>query len=141
LGGGRLIGEGCHFLDLARFLVGRTIMSAGWSQTASDTATLQMEFEDKSQASVHYFSNGSRNYPKECVQVFVDGKILELNNWRKLRGYGWKGFKHLNLWRQDKGNAACVESCLAAVRNRSESPIPFEDIMEVSRRTLLAVKQ
>ncbi len=141
LGGGRLIGEGCHFLDLARFLVGRTIMTAGWSQTACDTATLQMEFEDKSQASVHYFSNGSRDYPKERVQVFVDGKILELNNWRKLRGYGWKGFKQLNLWRQDKGNAACVESWLAAVRNRSESPVPFEETMEVSRRTLLAVKQ
>lgn len=141
LGGGRLVGEGCHFLDLARFLVGRTIMSAGWSQAASDTATLQMEFEDKSQASVHYFSNGNRNYPKERVQVFVDGKVMELNNWRKLRGYGWKGFKQLNLWRQDKGNAACIESWLAAVRNRSESPMPFEEIMEVSRQTLLSVRQ
>jgi predicted dehydrogenase/threonine dehydrogenase-like Zn-dependent dehydrogenase len=139
LAGGRLIGEGCHFLDLARFLVGRTITSADWSQTASDTATLQMAFEDKSQASVHYFSNGNRNYPKERVQVFVDGKILELDNWRKLRGYGWKGFTALNLWRQDKGNAACIASWLAAVRNRGESPVPFEEIMEVSRWTLLAM--
>jgi predicted dehydrogenase len=140
LGGGRLIGEGCHFLDLARYLVGSPIWNARWLQTSPDTATLTVQFEDKSQASVHYFSNGNRAYPKERVQVFAEGKILDLDNWRKLRGYGWNGFKKLNLWRQDKGNAACVQSWLASVRANSEPPIPFAEIVEVSRWTLLATQ-
>jgi predicted dehydrogenase/threonine dehydrogenase-like Zn-dependent dehydrogenase len=138
--GGRLVGEGCHFIDLARFLVGEAIVQARWSKTGPDIATLQIRFADSSQASVHYFSNGNRGYPKERVQVFVEGKILELDNWQRLRGYGWKGFEKLNLWRQDKGNAACVSSWLAAVRNNTEYPIPFAEIMEVSRWTLLAME-
>jgi predicted dehydrogenase/threonine dehydrogenase-like Zn-dependent dehydrogenase len=141
LGGGRLVGEGSHFLDLARFLVGRSIVDARWFKASVDTATLHAEFDDKSQASIHYFSNGYRNYPKERLQVFTDGKILELDNWRKLRGYGWKGFERLNLWRQDKGNAACVESWLAAIESDGESPVPLEEILEVSRWTLRAVQQ
>jgi predicted dehydrogenase/threonine dehydrogenase-like Zn-dependent dehydrogenase len=141
LGGGRLIGEGCHFLDLARFLVGRKIVSARWSKISDDTATLSVDFEDKSQASVHYLSNGHRSFPKERVQVFVDGEILELDNWRKLTGYGWKGFKALNLWRQDKGNAACVASWVKAIRSGGEPPIPVEEIIEVSRWTLTSVAE
>lgn len=139
VGGGRLVGEGCHFLDLARFLVGRPIVNARWQQTAADIATLQVEFQDKSQASVHYFSNGNKSYPKERVQVFADGKILDLDNWQRLRGYGWKGFSRMNLWRQDKGNAACVQSWLAAVSANGESPVPFEEMIEVSRWSLLAI--
>src|SRR5580700_994519 len=140
VGGGRLIGEGCHFLDLARFLVGRPIVDAHWHTTAKDTATLHIEFDDTSQASVHYFANGNRSYPKERMQIFVDGKILELDNWRLLRGYGWKGFKRLKLWRQDKGNAACLESWLAAINSDGPSPIPFDEIMDVARWTLRAVQ-
>jgi predicted dehydrogenase len=140
LGGGRLIGEGCHFLDLARFMIGRKIVDARWSKISDDTATLLVDFEDKSQANIHYLSNGHRSFPKERVQVFADGKILELDNWRKLKGYGWRGFKALNLWRQDKGNAACIRSWVAALRNGGRSPIPFDEIMEVSRWALLSVK-
>jgi predicted dehydrogenase/threonine dehydrogenase-like Zn-dependent dehydrogenase len=141
LGGGRLIGEGCHFLDLARFLIARPIVDAHWHTTAHDTATLHLEFDDKSQASIHYFANGYRRYPKERVQVFTEGKILELDNWRKLRGYGWKRFERLNLWRQDKGNVACLESWLTAIKNNGQSPIPFDEILEVTRWTLRAVQK
>jgi predicted dehydrogenase/threonine dehydrogenase-like Zn-dependent dehydrogenase len=140
LGGGRLVGEGCHFLDLARYLVGQPIVNARWLQTAPDIATLQIQFEENSQATVHYFSNGNRNYSKERVQVFADGKILELDNWRRLCGFGWRGFKRLNLWRQDKGNVACVQAWLAAIKKNAESPVPFEEIIEVSRWALLAVQ-
>jgi predicted dehydrogenase/threonine dehydrogenase-like Zn-dependent dehydrogenase len=140
IGGGRLVGEGCHFLDLARYLVGHPILNAQWLQTAPDIATLQIQFEENCQASVHYFSNGNPKYPKERIQVFVDGKILELDNWRKLRGYGWSGFNKLNLWRQDKGNGACVQAWLAAIKATAESPVPFEEVIEVSRWALLAVQ-
>lgn len=141
IGGGRLIGEGCHFLDLARFLVGRPIVAARWHKSAErDTANLQMEFDDGSQATVHYFANGHRGYAKERVEVFTEGRVLALDNWRKLRGYGWKGFSQLNLWRQDKGNAACLEAWLRAIEKDGPPPIPFAELMEVSRWALRAAQ-
>ena len=139
LGGGRLIGEGCHFVDLARFLVGRPIMAARWHKSAEcDTANLLMEFDDGSQATVHYFANGHRAYSKERVEVFAEGRVLVLDNWRKLRGYGWKGFSKLNLWQQEKGNAACLGEWLRAIAKDGPLPIPFAELMEVSRWALRA---
>ena len=92
LSGGRLIGEGCHFLDLARFLVGRPIVAARWHKSAErDTANLRMEFDDGSQATVHYFANGHRECSKERVEVFAEGRVLALDNWRKLRGLRLEG--------------------------------------------------
>jgi predicted dehydrogenase len=140
LGGGRLIGEGCHFLDLARYLVGTSIVEARWRKVDADTATLEVRFEDRSSASIHYFANGHRSYPKERVQVFAGGRVLELDNWRKLRGFGWKGFTKMNLWRQDKGNAACVAAWASAISNGSNPPVPVEEILEVSHWTLLAAR-
>jgi predicted dehydrogenase len=141
LGGGRLIGEGCHFVDLARFLVGRPIVDARWHKSADpDTANLEVEFDDGSQATVHYFANGHRRYAKERVEVFAGGRVLALDNWRKLRGYGWKGFSKLNLWRQDKGHSACLRAWLRAIENDGPSPIPFAELMEVSRWTLVAAQ-
>ena len=140
LGGGRLVGEGCHFLDLARFLVGRPIVEAHWRKIEADTATLEMRFEDRSLASVHYFANGHRSYPKERVQVFTEGKVLELDNWRRLRGFGWNGFTRMNLWQQDKGNAACVAAWVSAITRGGEPPVPFEELLEVSRWAVLAVR-
>jgi predicted dehydrogenase/threonine dehydrogenase-like Zn-dependent dehydrogenase len=134
LGGGRLIGEACHFLDLSRFLVGQPIVAAQWHRSGEpDTATLQVEFEDRSQATVHYFASGNRRYPKERVEVFAGGKVLALDNWRKLRGYGWKGFSRLNLWRQDKGSEACIAAWLHAIETGVRSPVSFAELLEVSR--------
>ncbi len=140
LGGGRLVGEGCHFLDLARFLVGRPIVEAHWRKINADTATLEMRFEDCSLASIHYFANGHRSYPKERVQVFTEGKVLELDNWKRLRGFGWNGFKRMNLWQQDKGNAACVAAWVSAITRGGKPPIAFDELLEVSRWTLLAAR-
>ena len=141
LGGGRLVGEGCHFLDLARFLVGRPIVAARWQKSAErDTADLQVEFDDRSRATVHYFANGHRSYAKERVEVFAEGRVLALDNWRRLRGHGWRGFSKLNLWRQDKGNAACLGAWLRAMESDGPSPIPFAELIEVSRWALRAAQ-
>ena len=59
--------------------------------------------------------------------------VLQLDNFRKLRGFGWPGFKRMNLRRQDKGQNACAVAFLDAVRDGGVSPIPFEEIVEVSR--------
>ena len=53
--------------------------------------------------SIHYFANGGKSFPKERIEVFCDNAVLQLDNFRKLRGFGWKGFNNMNLWSQDKG--------------------------------------
>ena len=141
VGGGRILGEACHFIDLARFLVGARIVgaSAGAMRSRSgfagsvDTAQISLEFEDGSIASIQYYANGHRSFPKERVEVFASGRILQLENFRVLRGFGCPGFRGFRTWRQDKGHAACVQAFLKAVESGGPSPIPAEEIFEVSR--------
>jgi len=137
-GGGRIIGEGCHFIDLARCLVGSRVRSVRSSKLSADTVTISIGYEDGSTATIHYFANGSKAFPKERVEVFCGGRILQLNNFRDMKGYGWTGFRSMRLWRQDKGNAGCVDAFLRAVREGTPSPIPFEELVEVTRATLQA---
>jgi hypothetical protein len=89
---------------------------------------------------VHYLVDGHRGFPKERLEVFCAGRVLQLDNFRRLRGYGWPGFRALNLWRQDKGQRALVQAFVNAVRSGGESPIPFEELMEVSR-TVIALDE
>lgn len=136
VGGGRIIGEACHFIDLLRFLVGVPLTS--WQRLSMDSPTqdsvgLQLGFEDGSIGTVHYFANGSRAYPKERLEVFAAGRVLQLENYRKLTGYGWTGFRKMNLWRQDKGQKACAKAFVDAIEGRAPLPIPFDEILEVSR--------
>jgi predicted dehydrogenase/threonine dehydrogenase-like Zn-dependent dehydrogenase len=136
IGGGRIVGEGCHFIDLLRFLAGAPVTShhvTRMKSETSDTATLQLVFADGSIGAIHYFSNGSKRFPKERLEVFACGRVLQLDNYRKLTGYGWPGFTSMKLWRQDKGQQACAAAFLQAVRQGTESPIPFEELREVSR--------
>jgi predicted dehydrogenase/threonine dehydrogenase-like Zn-dependent dehydrogenase len=144
LGGGRLIGEACHFLDLARHLAGQPVESC--KVLASDpapgrmaeTATVLLGFAGGSSATVHYLANGHRSYPKERVEVFAQGRILVLDNFRRLRGYGWPKFRRLRLWRQDKGSRAAVLAFLDAIRSGRPSPIPPDQLLEVARLTVEA---
>ena len=141
MGGGRILGEACHFIDLARFLVGAGIVGASASAMragsgaagAPDTAQISLEFGDGSIASIQYYANGHRSFPKERVEVFACGRILQLENFRVLRGFGWPGFRAFRTWRQDKGHAAGVQAFLRAVASGGPSPIPAEEIFEVSR--------
>ena len=136
VGGGRLVGEACHFVDLLRFLAGCPIV--GHQRTrlrsvTSDTATIQLMFADGSIGSIHYFANGSRRFPKERLEVFAAGRVLQLDNFRRLTGFGWPGFSSMNLWRQDKGLMGCVAAFVRALERGEPSPIPFAEIVEVSR--------
>ena len=136
IGGGRIVGEACHFIDLLRFLAGSQISS--WSvmnmdSETKDTISISLKFFDGSIGTIHYFSNGSSSVSKERLEVFVGNKILHLDNYRKLSGYGWVGFKKLNLWNQDKGQISCVAEFVDAVAGNKPSPIPYREILEVSR--------
>jgi predicted dehydrogenase/threonine dehydrogenase-like Zn-dependent dehydrogenase len=136
VGGGRIIGEACHFIDLLRFLMGSPIEN--WSrltmnENTSDTAVISLKFKDGSIGTVHYLANGSKAFPKERLEVFAAGGVLQLDNYRKLTGYGWPGFKKMNLWRQDKGQKACAKSFVDSVSTNGVAPIPINEIFEVSR--------
>lgn len=139
IGGGRIIGEACHFIDLLRFLAGEKITASTIMQVETktlDTASIQLSFADGSIGTIHYFANGNKKFPKERLEVFTEGKILQLDNFRTLRGLGWPGFKKMNLMRQDKGQKYCTASFTDAIKNGPPSPIPFEELMEVSRITI-----
>lgn len=139
IGGGRIIGEACHFVDLLRFLADRPIIEArrqargGELTAADDSATLVLRFADGSVGTIHYVASGHRAFPKERIEVFCGGRVLQLDNFRRLRGYGWTGFSSARWWRQDKGQRALVEAFVSALRTGGESPIPFAEIVEVSR--------
>jgi predicted dehydrogenase len=75
-----------------------------------DTVIINLKFQDGSIGTVHYFSNGSKAFPKERLEVFVAGRVLQLENYRKLTGFGFSDFKKMNLWKQDKGQKACVKA-------------------------------
>ena len=87
---------------------------------------------------VHYFANGSKAFPKERLEVFVAGRVLQLDNFRVLTGFGWPGFSTTKLWSQDKGQKACAAAFVTAVEQGLPSPIPFAEIIEVSRVTIEA---
>ena len=139
VGGGRLVGEGCHFIDLLRFVADAPIESHEVMKMAGatpDTATVLLRFADGSMGTLHYLANGSKAFPKERLEVFAAGRVLQLDNFRRLVGYGWPGFAKMNLWRQDKGQAACAQAFIDAVRQGRASPIPLEQLIEVGRLTL-----
>jgi predicted dehydrogenase len=136
VGGGRIVGEACHFIDLLRFLAGVPITDhqrMAMDSATQDSVTLQLTFADGSIGTVHYFANGSKAFPKERLEVFAAGRVLQLDNFRKLTGFGWPGFSKMNLWRQDKGQKDCAQAFIDAIQQGLPSPIPAAEIFEVSR--------
>jgi predicted dehydrogenase len=144
IGGGRIVGEACHFIDLARFLVGHPIVDAKMTTfgrhpsltVRDDKATIVLSFADGSMTTVHYLANGGKRFPKERIEVFCNDGVLALDNFIRLRGYDWRGFSGARLWRQDKGQAACAAAFVRAVEQGGDAPIPAEQIFEVARVTL-----
>jgi predicted dehydrogenase/threonine dehydrogenase-like Zn-dependent dehydrogenase len=144
IGGGRIIGEGCHFIDLLRFLAGFPIQTIQATQIESkqdcaDNATFTMTFTDGSMGTVHYFANGHKSFPKERLEVFGAGRILRLDNFQTLTGYGWPNFKRLHLWRQDKGHFGELTTFIKAVQTGTASPIPFPELIEVTEASFKVV--
>jgi predicted dehydrogenase/threonine dehydrogenase-like Zn-dependent dehydrogenase len=134
-GGGRIAGEACHFLDLLRYLAGSPTVALHVVKLDGQTASIAVTYADRSIATIHYLANGHKGFPKERLEVFCGGRILQLDNFRKLQAFGWPGFRTMRLWRQDKGANACAAAFLKAVREGAPSPIPFQELIEVARFT------
>ena len=99
-----------------------------------------MCFKNGSIATINYFSNGHKSFPKERLEVFGDQKVLQLDNFKKLKGWGLKNFKNQTSFYQDKGQKSCVESFLKAIQYTGEDPIQRNQIFEVQRWLLEAIK-
>ena len=148
VGGGRIVGEACHFIDLMRFLAGSPIVSvqarrmgdAPGIDIVEDKAAITLGFADGSFGTIFYLANGAANFPKERIEVFAAGRTLQLDNFRKLNGFGWPGFRTMNLMTQDKGQRAGAAAFLRALEIGTPA-IPAEEIFEVARITIEAANQ
>ena len=148
VGGGRIIGEACHLIDLMRHLAGSPIVSvqsrrmgdAAGIQVADDKAVITLGFADGSFGSVFYLANGAVDFPKERIEVFAAGRTLQLDNFRRLKAFSWPGFRQMNLGKQDKGQKAMAAAYLAGIETGVPA-IPADEIFEVARVTLDVASQ
>jgi predicted dehydrogenase len=139
VGGGRVIGECCHFIDLLRHLAGAPVSEAGilaMASEARDSVVISLSFADGSIGSIQYLANGHRGFPKERLEVFQAGRVLQLDNFRKLTGHGLRLGGGFGAFRQDKGQERCARAFVDAIGFGRPSPIPFSELIEVARVTV-----
>ncbi len=140
-GGGRIIGEFCHFVDWARCVVGASVVSVtayalpDGARYNRDNVVATLAFQDGSIANLVYLANGDRSIPKEQFEVFCDGKVGRIDDFRVL-DLARDGKTRRTKARCDKGHAREIEVTLEAIRSGGPSPIPFEEILEVSSATI-----
>jgi predicted dehydrogenase/threonine dehydrogenase-like Zn-dependent dehydrogenase len=139
IGGGRILGEVCHFIDLAAYLAGAKIKSVAANSLEdpnglTDTLNISLAFANGSIAGISYFSNGNKELDKEYLEVFAGGVVLQLNDFKELVVYG-KSKKASGLGKQDKGHRQEVAAFIDSIRNGGPAPIPFEEIYDSMRAT------
>jgi predicted dehydrogenase/threonine dehydrogenase-like Zn-dependent dehydrogenase len=145
VGGGRIIGEGCHFIDLASFIVNSepeqviaNALTKNPSET-SDNVSILIKYKNGSQAVVNYLSNGHKSYSKERVEIYNQGRVLIIDNFRKMNGYGFKNFSSMSST-QDKGHKNQFAKYLEFLRKGGEPIISFNEIVNTTKATFAAVR-
>lgn len=131
VGGGRIVGEVCHFVDLCMYISGSkpVLVHASAMDTAqnlNDTLVVNLKFENGSVATISYFANGSKKLEKEYLEIYSNGMTAVLHDFKRLEFYGNK--KEVTKSTQDKGHAEEVKQFLKAVEKGLPTPIPFEDV-------------
>jgi len=144
-GGGRIIGEACHFIDLMVYLTGYKVVSVAAMQIGGqmpireDKMSILLSFEDGSIGTINYFANGNKAYPKERLDIYSEGRILKLNNFRSVEASGFRGFRNFRTWQMDKGHRAEVAAFVALVDKGGKPLIPFSEIVNVTLASFAAV--
>jgi len=139
-GGGRIVGEVCHFIDTLVFLSGSTIdtvhaVAMPGSAPTADTVVISLQFRNGSIGSICYFANGPKRMPKEQLEVFKDGQCAVLSDYKELVVHGGSSPRRKKLFSQDKGQAEMVRQFLDAVRTGGPSPISFAELDVVTEAT------
>ncbi|MDD2272293.1 MAG: bi-domain-containing oxidoreductase [Desulfuromonadaceae bacterium] len=144
VGGGRIIGEACHFIDLCNYLTGSRVVAVCMNalgtapQENSDNVSIVLRYANGSNAVINYFANGSKAYSKERVEVHSQERSLIMDNWRILEGHGFKGFSHVK-GKQDKGHADQFRLLLERIISGGEPLIPFDDIINTTMASFAAI--
>lgn len=145
VGGGRIIGEACHFIDLCSFLAGSKVTAVCMNamgetpQENTDNATLMLRYENGTNAVVNYFANGSKAYAKERVEVFSQQRVFIIDNWRRLEGYGAKGFSKMK-GTMDKGQKDEFRMLNERLQQGGEALIPFESIVNTTKTSFACIQ-
>ena len=138
VGGGRIIGEACHFIDLCSFLSGSKVISVCMNSLGThpaentDNVSILLKYDNGTNATINYFANGSKAYSKERLEVYSQERTLILDNWMELRGYGFKGFSKMKS-RQDKGHNDQFALLTDRVKNGGEPLISFDSIVNTTK--------
>jgi len=146
-GGGRILGEVCHFVDFLTFLAGALPVEVQARSVTSleaysdENVVIALRFANGSQGTISYLANGDRSYSKERVEVFGGGAVAVLEDFRRLElvRHGRKQTLR-SRFRPDKGHRAELEAFAAAIRGRGELPISFEEIVSATLATLRIVE-
>lgn len=144
-GGGRIIGEACHFIDLMVHVSGSRVATVAAAMMGrgvavhEDKMSISLGFEDGSVGTVNYFGNGPKSYPKETLEVFSDGRALRLDNFRRLRGFGFRLFRDYRSARQDKGHAAEFAAFVNRVGAGGGALIPLDELVNVTLASFAAM--
>ena len=145
VGGGRIIGEACHYIDLISFLTGSKVKAVCMNamganpEENTDNASILLRYENGSTGVINYFANGSKAYSKERVEVFSQERTLIMDNFRETKGYGIKGFSKLKT-SMDKGHKNQFHRLIKAVQNGGDALIPFESIVNTTRASFAAIQ-
>lgn len=145
IGGGRVIGEACHLIDMCSYLAGSrvsavcmTAMGTNPSEN-TDNVSILLKYENGCNAVINYFANGNKAYSKERMEVYSQERTLILDNWKKLKGYGFKGFSGMK-GRLDKGHKAQFALLNERMQRGGEAIIPIESLINTTRASFACVK-
>ncbi len=144
IGGGRIIGEACHFMDLMVYITGANIEKLYSLKTkhiddSEDEMTIVMGFSDGSTGTINYFSNGSKKYPKETLEIFSDQRVIRMENFQRTKSYGFNIKKNYKTFRQDKGHKNAIHKFINNITTTNSPLINFRDIYNVSKASILAI--
>jgi len=145
IGGGRIIGEVCHFIDICSFLADNEVVSVCMNvmgteiKENTDNVSILLKYKNGTNATIHYFANGNKAYSKERIEVYSQNRTLILNNWKELRGYGFKGFYKMK-GRQDKGHKVQFALLGDRVKNGGEALISFNSIVNTTKASFACIE-
>lgn len=145
IGGGRIIGEACHYIDLCSYLAGSRVTSVCMSamgtnpEENTDNASILLKYENGTNAVINYFANGSKGYSKERVEVYSEERTLIMDNWRKLKAYGFKGVGTISS-KQDKGHFNQFKELLEQQQKGGNPLISFDEIVNTTKASFAAIE-
>ncbi len=144
VGGGRIIGEACHLIDLMTYLTGSLVESVvmnamGENPDANtDNASILLKYKNGSTGVINYFANGSKSYSKERFEIYSQNRTMVIDNFRKSEYFGFS--KSGKSGGQDKGHQEQFRLFIESLKNGGAAIVPFEEIMNTSKAAIAAVE-